>query len=134
MRNLQILLAEDNDADAVLIVMALDEHRLSYDMVRATDGEMAIHIIRNLGQSAGSPYPDIVLLDLNLPRFGGTEVLAEFKKRDACRNIPVVIVTSADGPSDRERLASMGVSHFFHKPNDVGEYMKLGGVVAALAA
>ena len=130
MRILQILLAEDNDADAFLITKALDAYRLRYVLVRACDGEQAIDIIRHLGQPGGAPCPDVLLLDLNLPRWDGAEILAEFRSREACRDVPVVIVTSADSPREKERVAALGVSHYFKKPMDIDEYMKLGDVVA----
>ena len=134
MRTIHILLAEDNDADAAIIVLALQEYPLTHVLSRASDGEQAIHMIEELGEPNGSPCPDIFLLDLNMPKACGAEVLKVFRNHAGCRKVPVIIVSSSYSSKDKQQMAELGISSYFVKPMDLDEYMKLGEMVANIAA
>jgi CheY-like chemotaxis protein len=75
------------------------------------------------------PCPDVVLLDLNLPRRNGTEVLARIRESPSCGQVPVIVVTSSNARRDRETMVRLGASEYFHKPSDYDGFMSLGEVV-----
>jgi two-component system, chemotaxis family, response regulator Rcp1 len=129
MNALNILLAEDNRADIPLVQKALDEHKIQYALHVVRDGEEALAFIRRMGEPDGPGCPDIVLLDLNLPKIDGTEVLAEFRKHPQCAHTPVIVISSSDAHKDRERMAALGVARYFRKPSDLDAFLRLGAIV-----
>jgi CheY-like chemotaxis protein len=126
---LHILLAEDNRGDVLLVRQALREYSIEHELHVVSDGAQAIEFIQCIGRSKTIPCPDLMLLDLNLPKAEGQQVLAEFRKRPECANTPVIVVSSSDAPRDRARMYELGVSHYFRKPSELDEFMKLGAVV-----
>jgi two-component system, chemotaxis family, response regulator Rcp1 len=132
-RQLRILLAEDNEADVVLVRYALQSHNVLHQLHVIADGAKAIDFIVKIGRPGSAPCPDLMLLDLNLPTADGTEVLREFRKHPQCSSTPVIIVTSSDAPKDRARVAELGISHYFTKPSDWDAFMRLGEVVMRVA-
>jgi len=95
-RAVEILLVEDSSDDAALMVAALEEGSLRLHVAVVEDGEEAMHYLRRQAPHADAPRPDLILLDLRLPRMSGQEVLAEIKQDAELRRIPVVIMTSSD--------------------------------------
>ena len=81
------------------------------------------------GEYSDAPTPDLILLDLNLPKVDGPQVLSEFRKHPECANTPVIVVTSSDARTDRDRMAALGVTRYFRKPSDLDAFLKLGSVV-----
>ena len=130
---LNIFLAEDNPADVFLVRLALDESDISHEMYLATDGQQALNYVGQMGKS-GTPCPDLLLLDMNLPKVDGIGVLAEFRLHSQCTGTPVIMVTSSYAVKDRERVAALGVDRYFCKPSELGAYMRLGGVVLDVMA
>jgi chemotaxis family two-component system response regulator Rcp1 len=128
-RLLRILLAEDNQADVLLVRHALEAHNVLYQLHVVEDGAKAIDFIVKMGRPDSPPCPDLMLLDINLPAADGTQVLREFRKHPQCSATPVIIVTSSDAPRDRARFAELGISYYFMKPYDWDEFMLLGAVV-----
>jgi CheY-like chemotaxis protein len=128
-RLLHILLAEDNRGDVLLVRQALDEHHIQHKLYVVQDGAEAIEFIERMGEPGAPPCPDLLLLDLNLPKMEGQLVLAEFRKHRACAHTPVIVVSSSDAPRDRARIGELGVARYFKKPSELDEFMKLGGVV-----
>ena len=90
------------------------------------DGEQAIRFFENVAQNPEAPCPDLVILDLNLPRHKGSEVLMRMRANARCANAPVLIVTSSDSLKDREDMARLGANDYFRKPSEFAEFMKLG--------
>jgi DNA-binding response OmpR family regulator len=80
-------------------------------------------------EQQGGPFPDVVLLDLNLPRVSGLELLARMRKSATWSAVPVVIASSAGAPSDRLAAAKLGISDYFRKPADLEEFMEIGAIV-----
>jgi len=132
-RQLRILLAEDNEADVVLVRYALQSHNVLHQLHVIADGAKAIDFIMKIGRPGSAPCPDLMLLDLNLPTADGTEVLRELRSHPHCASTPVIIVTSSDAPKDRARVAELGISHYFTKPSDWDAFMRLGEVVMRVA-
>ena len=131
-RNLSILVAEDNPADVVLIREALDEHGLRYSLCVFEDGAETASFLRSIQLKTETRCPDVVLLDLNLPKVEGHELLRIIRTHPLCSKIPVIIVTSSDSAEDRQTAARVGASHYFRKPSSLQEFMKLGGIVKDL--
>ena len=126
---LQILVAEDNSGDVFLIREALSKHNVEHELHVVRDGEEALRFIEGIGN--GQPCPDVFLLDLNLPRVEGDEVLQRFRQHPQCAQTPVIVVTSSDAPKDHERVSRIGITSYFRKPTDLEDFMKLGEVVKA---
>jgi CheY-like chemotaxis protein len=124
-----ILLAEDNLGDVLLVQLALREHHIVHELHVVRDGGEALAFVARMGQPEGTPCPDLLLLDLNMPKADGAEVLEEFRKHPACAHTPVIAVTSSDTPKDRTLMAALGVDRYFRKPSDLEAFLKLGGVV-----
>lgn len=121
-----MLLVEDNPADVFFVRTALEYGGIETEIVVARDGEKAIELVEAADANPSAPCPELVLLDLNLPRASGTEVLRRLRKSIRCADVPVIIVTSSDAPSDRAETARLGANRYFLKPHSLDEYMKLG--------
>lgn len=104
---------------------------LPLDLHIASDGQFAIDFIEKAETDPNSPCPHLLLLDLNLPKRDGFEVLTRLRESERCRTVPVVIITSSDSPSDRAQAAALGAA-YFRKPPSYEEFMKLGGVLKKL--
>ncbi len=126
---LHILLAEDNPGDILLVQQALIEHNVAHQLHVAQDGAEALAFIARIGLPGGSPCPDLVLLDLNLPKVDGPTVLRALRKDNHCAQIPVIVVTSSDAQRDRALVAELGASRYFRKPLDFEAFLRLGAVV-----
>jgi two-component system, chemotaxis family, response regulator Rcp1 len=129
MRIFQILLAEDNRADVLLIGEALKLHGIPHELHLMSDGASVLKYLETMGAGEGGPAPDVVLLDLNLPKVDGLEVLKELRRYPQCETTPVIIISSSDTPKDRQKMAALDVTHYFKKPSDFDEFMKLGQVL-----
>ncbi len=127
-----ILLAEDNSGDVILVQEALAAHHIENTLHVVTDGQKALDFVATMGEAQSAPCPDLMLLDMNLPKADGVAVLAAFREHKPCAHTPVIIVSSSDSPKDRSRVAVLGVNHYFRKPPDFDEFMKLGQVVKEL--
>lgn len=126
---IQILLAEDNPADVVLVRLALQGQSLEHQLHVVKDGAEAIDFFAHISRSDEAPCPDIMLLDINLPKVQGPEVLAEFRRIPECVRTPVIVVSSSDSERDRVRMAELGITSYFRKPSDLDDFMQLGAVV-----
>jgi DNA-binding response OmpR family regulator len=129
-KQLRILLAEDNPGDVFLVRRALTKQGIQCELVTVEDGEAAVRYVDNVDTSLdGSAKPDLILLDLNLPRCLGTQVLERLKNSPSCGFTPVIVLTSSDSPRDRADLLRLGAAYYFCKPTDLAGFMALGKVV-----
>lgn len=126
---LQVWLVEDSEADELLMRAALNLDGLDCEFQVSPDGEKAIEFIEALDNGEAWHRPNIVLLDLNLPRKGGARVLEKIRRSARCARVPVVVVTSSDSPGDRSQASRLGATRYFQKPLDLVEFMKLGPLV-----
>lgn len=124
---IRIFLVEDNQADIVLVGEALRENEVPHELMIARDFAEALRLLELIGTSADAPRPDILLVDLNLPKGSGEEVLASFRKHSVCADRPAILMTSSSAPRDRQRAEDLGAS-FFCKPSDLTDFMKLGAI------
>lgn len=124
-RPAEFLLVEDNPGDVRLTREALNESKLRNRLNIVGDGVEALAFLRREGKYAGAPRPDLVLLDLNLPRKDGREVLAEIKADPALKRIPVVIITSSEAEQDVLASYDLHVNCYVSKPVDLEQFIKV---------
>jgi Response regulators consisting of a CheY-like receiver domain and a winged-helix DNA-binding domain len=122
----QILLAEDNPADVYLIREALTLQSFDFQLNVVSDGEQALHYIEKQGKYSSSPHPDLIILDLNLPKNDGSDILRRVRERSDLSGIPVIILTSSDSPKDRSAIAKLGADSYLTKPSDLDAFLALG--------
>ena len=127
-----ILLVEDNRADIFLIQEAIHTAQINAEVQIMQDGEKAIQYFERLDGDNTLQCPAIMILDINLPKRPGNEVLAFMRGTRRCVNTVVLVVTSSDSERDREEMAKLGVKEYFRKPSDFESFMKLGEIVKGL--
>ena len=120
---IEVLLVEDNPGDVRLTREALKEGKVRNNLSVAPDGVEALAFLRRQGKYADAPRPDVILLDLNLPKKDGREVLEEIKADPALRSIPVVILTSSDAERDIVRAYSLHANCYITKPVDLDQFI-----------
>lgn len=111
-----VLYVEDEDAAVFLLQTAIEEADIDLELHRVADGEQALAFLAHSRGYECAPEPDMVLLDLNLPRKSGLDVLAQMQRADTLRDIPVVVFTSSALPIDRKRSLALGARDFITKP------------------
>lgn len=124
---MSILLIEDNTADVGLVRRALEEHEIEGELLVISDGETAIKIIDAFDSQPVS-CPDLIILDLNLPRRSGHEVLEHIRSTTKCRDASVVVMSSSGVQEDRFKSAQLGVARYLRKPLKLDEFISLGAV------
>src|SRR5690242_8862674 len=121
----QILLIEDDPADARLTLEALKEGRVPNQLHVVEDGEEALAFLRREGKYAAAPRPDVILLDLNLPKRSGAEVLRVVKADGELKSIPVVVLTTSKAAKDIEESYRLHANCFITKPSDVWQFFEV---------
>jgi chemotaxis family two-component system response regulator Rcp1 len=124
-RNVEVLFVEDNPGDVRLTREALKEGKLRANLHVVGDGVEAMAFLRREDKYAAAPRPDLVLLDLNLPKKDGHEVLAEIKGDDSLRRIPVVILTTSRSEEDILKTYNLHANCYITKPVDLDQFMKV---------
>jgi two-component system response regulator len=125
MKSVEILLVEDNPGDANLAREALEDSKLKNTLNVVGDGVEAMAFLRRTGKYASAKRPDLVLLDLNLPKKDGREVLAEIKADESLKRIPVVILTSSQHEEDVLNAYNLHANCFITKPIDLNQFLKV---------
>jgi CheY-like chemotaxis protein len=118
-----VLLVEDDPGDILMTREAFEHHKIQNKLHVVTDGEQALQFLHQTGEYASAPRPGLVLLDLNLPRRSGHEVLAELKEDPELRVIPVVILTTSQAEEDILRSYSLHANAYVSKPVDFERFM-----------
>jgi chemotaxis family two-component system response regulator Rcp1 len=121
-RPIQILLVEDNPGDVRLTEEVLNEAKIASKLNTVRDGEEAMAFVRREGPHARAPRPDLILLDLNLPRKDGREVLNELKSDDELRRIPVIVLTTSMAEPDILMSYDLHANCYIHKPIEFEEF------------
>lgn len=121
-RPIEILLVEDNPGDARLTQEALREGKLRNQIHHVRDGVEALAFLRRKGEFRAAPTPDIIFLDLNMPRKDGREVLAEIKADPSLRPIPVVVLTTSEAETDIVKSYELHANCYITKPVDLGKF------------
>lgn len=128
-RPIEILLVEDSPTDLLLAKEALLDSKLLVSLTAVTDGVEAMALLRKEGEYQNAPRPDMILLDLNLPKKDGREVLTEIKADESLRSIPVVILTTSKNEADVKRAYGLHANCYIVKPVD---FEKFAAVVRSI--
>lgn len=124
-RTIEILLVEDNPGDVVLTREALRDGKIHTHLSVAADGEEALARLQRRGPFSNAARPDLILLDLNLPRLSGRELLARIKSDEQTRRIPVVVLTSSQAEQDIATSYDLNANCYITKPVDLEQFMKV---------
>lgn len=122
---IQILLVEDSLADVELTLEALEEAKMANEVHVVRDGEEALSFLHRRGVHEHAPRPDLIILDLNLPRRSGQEVLSDLKTDSDLRRIPVAVLTTSVAEVDVLRSYDLGANCYLSKPVDVDQFLKV---------
>jgi CheY-like chemotaxis protein len=122
---IDILLVEDNPGDVRLTQEALKEAKVRNNLHVVEDGVEAMAFLKREGAYASAPLPDLILLDLNLPRKDGREVLEEIKQDDRLKRVPVVVLTTSQAEEDILRSYNLHANCYVNKPVDLDEFIKI---------
>jgi CheY-like chemotaxis protein len=120
---IEVLLVEDDPGDVLMTREAFEEHKLRNRLTVVSDGAEALSYLRREGEHAGAVRPDLILLDLNLPRRDGREVLAEIKNDDELCSIPVVVLTTSQADEDVLRSYALHANAYVTKPVDFERFI-----------
>lgn len=122
---IEVLLVEDNPGDAELTRIALEDSKISVNLNVVEDGVEAMAFLRKQDKYSNVPHPDIVLLDLNLPRKDGREVLAEIKTDNHLKRIPVVVLTTSQAEEDIIKAYNLSANCYITKPVDFDQFVRI---------
>lgn len=128
----RIVIIEDNRADVFLIRAAMQAAGLSTNVAVIADGERALEFIDRADVDGSTPCPTLFVLDLNLPKKNGIEILRHIRQSRTCAAALVMIVTSSDSEQDRSLTTALGANAYFRKPSEYEAYMKLGDAIKTL--
>jgi CheY-like chemotaxis protein len=125
MKPVEMLLVEDNPGDARLAIEALKDAKVHNNLSWVQDGVEAMAFLRREGEYSDAPRPDVILLDLNLPKKDGREVLADVKGDEDLRRIPVVILTVSSAEEDIVKTYNLHANCYIRKPIDLDQFIKV---------
>lgn len=121
----EILLVEDNPGDARLAKEALKESSIKNNLHMVDDGEKALDFLYKRGEFLSAPHPDLILLDLNLPKVSGHQILSIIKAEDILRKIPVVVLSISSSEKDIEESYNLNANCYVTKPLDLNEFIEV---------
>ena len=124
-RPVEVLLVEDNPGDVRLTQEALKDGRVLVNLTVAADGVEAMDVLNKRGNYQNAARPDLILLDLNLPRKNGREVLEEIKADDDLKRIPVIVMTTSKAEQDLYRVYNLNANCYITKPVDLDEFLNV---------
>ncbi|MGW5054120.1 response regulator [Actinokineospora sp. NPDC004072] len=125
LKAIDVLLVEDDEGDVLMTREAFEHYKIRNELHVVRDGEQAVQFLRREGSYADAPRPDLVLLDLNLPRFDGRQVLAEIKSDATLRSIPVVVLTTSEAEEDIVRSYELHANAYVTKPVDFDRFIEV---------
>jgi CheY-like chemotaxis protein len=125
-----VFLGEDNPQDVYLIKLAMVEHGIDCDLQVSRHGAEMLQCLAQITESYLAPQ--LIILDLNLPRHDGLEILSYVRARNDLANIPVVILTSSDSPKDTRAAVQFGATEYIRKPSSLPDFLKIGAVFRSL--
>ncbi len=125
MKEIDILLVEDNPGDARLTIEVLKENKIANNLHHVSDGVEALAFLRKQGQYFNAPLPDLILLDLNMPKMDGREVLENMKQDDQLKRIPVVVLTTSQAEEDIFKSYDLHANCYICKPVDLDQFIEV---------
>ncbi len=130
--NARLLLIEDNPADVELLRYVLENAEVRCELTVIDDGGEALAFVQQRGKYAGTPLPHLAIVDLNLPRYDGIEILEAMRGNRAFANVPVVVMSSSSSPRDRAKIEDSHIGRYITKPPDLDGYLRVGEMVKQL--
>ena len=130
----RIVVIEDNDSDVYLLDRALKLQNFQFEMVRLLNGREALAFIRRQGAYADMAVPNLILMDLNLSKYTGEEILREIRATQHLAGIPVCAWSSSQSRRDQALLTELGVARFITKPSGLDQFMEIGAILKAMVA
>jgi CheY-like chemotaxis protein len=131
-RDVRILVIEDNGSDVFLLDRALKKQDLRFELVHLMSGDAALAFIRRQGTYADAAIPDLILVDLNLSRYTGEDILREIRSATHLGGIPVCVWSSSRSGRDEALLKGLGVTQFITKPAGLNQFMEIGKTIKDL--
>jgi len=130
----RVLVIEDNNSDVFLLERALNQQNFPFELTHLRDGGQALAFIRREGAYAGAPIPDLILVDLNLCKYDGEDILREIHGTKHLAGILVCAWSSSQSGRDRARLMDLGVTEFVTKPAGLDQFLEIGKLIKELLA
>lgn len=130
----RVLVVEDNPGDVELLRMALREAEIDCELTVIEDGGDALRYLLALGEHSDAPVPDVAILDLNVPKIDGLEILEAMRASPRSAQIPVAVLSSSSSLRDRAKMQSFGANLYITKPSDLDEYLRIGFQLKTLLA
>ena len=130
----RILVIEDNDSDVFLLDRALKKQDFPFELVHLLNGDEALAFVRRQGAYADAAIPNLILLDLNLSKYTGEDILREIRSAPHLTGIPVCVWSSSRSRRDESQLKDLGVSQFIPKPSGLPQFMEIGKIIKDLLA
>jgi CheY-like chemotaxis protein len=130
----RILVIEDNDSDVFLLDRALKKQDLGFELVHLPSGVEALAYIRGQGAYADAPNPDLILVDLNLSKYTGEDILRQIHGARHLADVPVCVWSSSRSRRDEAMFKDLGVSQFITKPSGLDQFMEIGKTIKDLLA
>jgi DNA-binding response OmpR family regulator len=130
----RILVIEDNDSDVFLLERALKKQDLRFELVHLLSGGQALAFIRRQGAYADAAIPDLILVDLNLSKYTGEDILREIRSATHLGGVPVCVWSSSRSRQDEAVLKNLGVSQFITKPSGLDQFMEIGKLIKGVLA
>ncbi len=133
-RPARILVIEDNASDVFLLARALKKQDLRFELVHLLNGTEALAFIRRQGAYADAENPDLILVDLNLSRYTGEDILREIRRATRLSGVPICVWSSSQSRRDEAQLKDLGISQFITKPSGLDQFMEIGKTLKDLLA
>jgi len=130
----RILVIEDNASDVFLLDRAMKKQGFRFELVHLLNGNEALAFIRRQGAYAVAAIPDLILVDLNLSKYTGEDILREVRSASHLGGVPVCVWSSSRSRRDEALLKDLGVSQFINKPSGLDQFMRIGKIIADLLA
>jgi DNA-binding response OmpR family regulator len=128
----RILVIEDNRSDVFLLNRALKKQDLRFELMHLLEGGQALAFIRRQGAYAETAVPNLILVDLNLSRYTGEDILREIRAAEHLAGIPVCVWSSSQSPRDQALLMDLGIARFVTKPSGLDQFMEIGAILKGL--
>jgi DNA-binding response OmpR family regulator len=128
----RILVIEDNSSDVFLLDRALKKQELQFELVHLLKGSEALPFIRRQGMYTDAAIPDLILVDLNLSKYTGEDILREIRSASHLNGVPVCVWSSSRSRRDEALVKDLGISRFITKPCGLGQFMEIGKIIKDL--
>jgi chemotaxis family two-component system response regulator Rcp1 len=130
----RILVIEDNRSDVFLLDRALKKQELCFELLHLLNGGEALAFIRRQGAYADAPIPNLILVDLNLSKYTGQDILREIRSAKHLGDVPVCVWSSSRSRRDEALVKDLGISQFINKPSGLDQFMEIGQIIKDLLA